>query len=219
MFEVNGDYTEVQGKIIEAARQLFVKKGLKGTTVRDIAAESGVNIAMVNYYFRSKEKLFDTIFEDVFSMLADKIFYLMDSDLPFFELVRKWVYAYYDMLLEYPCFPVFVLNELVANPRKLTKKFKDRKPYLLYLRLCERIKAEEEKGTIQITSVPSFILSVISLSIFPFAVKPAATQLLSMTDENYLKFVDKHREYVADFIIKAIVGANLCVRPKKIPKG
>ena len=204
MFNMENDYTEVQKKIVEAARKLFVKKGMKGTTVRDIATESGTNVAMVNYYFRSKEKLFDTIFEEAFGILAEKIFYLTDSDLPFFELIRKWIYSYYDTLLEYPDFPIFVLNELVANPRKLSKKFKDKNPYSLYMRLSERIKEEEEKGTIHFVSIPDFMLNVISLSVFPFAVSPIVIQFLNLSEDDYRALLDKHREYVADFVIKAI---------------
>jgi len=198
------DYTEIQIKIIEVARKLFVKKGLKGTTVRDIAAESGVNPAMVNYYFRSKEKLFDAIFEEAFNILTDKIFYLMDSDLPFFELIRKWIYSYYDTLLQYPDFPNFVLTELAANPQKISEISKNKKPYSLYERLSKRILEEEAKGTIHPVSIPDFVLNIISLSIFPFAACPVATQFLNLSEDEYMELIIKHKEYVADFVIRAI---------------
>ena len=48
-------------KIKEAARRVFTRKGFAGTRTRDIAEESGFNLALINYYFRSKEKLFDII--------------------------------------------------------------------------------------------------------------------------------------------------------------
>ena len=208
MFNSDNDYTEVQQKIVESARKLFIKKGLKGTTVRDIAAESGVNVAMVNYYFRSKEKLFDAIFEEAFSILAEKIFYLMDSDLPFFELIRKWIYSYYDMLFEYPDLPIFVLNELGANPQKLREKFIYKNVRLLYMKLAKRIKKEEAKGTIRPIPIPDFLLNVISLSIFPFAARPVATQFLNLSEADYAQLLDKHREYVAGFVINAIKMEN-----------
>ena len=208
MFNIDNDYTEVQGKIADSARKLFVKKGLKRTTVRDIAAESGVNVAMVNYYFRSKEKLFDTIFEEAFTILFEKIFHLADSDLPFFDLIREWIYSYYDMLFEYPDLPIFMLTELAANPKKLSKKFKEKNPHLLYIKLFRRIKEEETKGTIRPVPIPDFLLNVISLSVFPFAVSPIATEFLNMSEDNYIKLMDKHREYVVDFVIRAIKTEN-----------
>ena len=201
---MNTEYTEVQVKIIEAARKLFVRKGLKGTTVRDIAAESGVNVAMVNYYFRSKEKLFDTIFEEATSILAEKLFHLADSDLPFFELIRQWIYSYYDMLFKYPDFPVFVLTELVANPQKIDQKFKNKNLYGLYNKFSKRIQEEEAKGTVCPIPIPDFLLNVVSLSIFPFAASQIAIRFLNIPDAEYMKSLEKHREYVADFVIRAI---------------
>ena len=197
------DYSEAQRKIVGIARELFVKKGFRGTTVRDIAAESGVNVAMVNYYFRSKEKLFDTIFEEAFTILSEKIFCLIDSDLPFFELIRKWIYSYYDMLLEYPDLPLFVMNELSTNPEKLNKCFY-KNPDLLYLKLMERIKEEEAMGTIRPVPVHDFLLNIVSLSVFPFVAKPIAHQFFNLLEEQYVKLIDKHREYVVDFIINAV---------------
>ena len=205
---MNTEYTEVQVKIIDAARKLFVKKGLKGTTVRDIAAESGVNVAMVNYYFRSKDKLFDTIFDEATTILADKLFHLADSDLPFFELIRQWIYSYYDMLFKYPDFPTFVLTELAANPQKINEMFKNKNLYSLYVELTKRIQNEEEKGTIHPVPIPDFLLNVISLSIFPFAATSVATKFLNMTENDYMNLLDKHRVYVADFVIQAIKKDN-----------
>jgi AcrR family transcriptional regulator len=198
------DYTEVQQKIADTARELFVKKGFKGTTVRDIATLSGTNVAMVNYYFRSKEDLFNAIFEEAFSILMQKVFSLMDSDLPFFELIRKWVSSYFDTLIEYHDLPVFVLTELAYNPGKLKDAFRLKNPYQLYARLAIRINEEEKKGTIRTFSLPDFFLNVISLSVFPFLAKPMITQFLHLSEKDYLELLDHHREFVADFIIRAI---------------
>jgi AcrR family transcriptional regulator len=197
------DYTEVQRKIINTARELFVKKGFKGTTVRDIATESGTNVAMVNYYFRSKEKLFDAIFEEAFSILSEKIFYWIDLDLPFNERIRNWVYSYYDVLLEYPYLPLFVMNELSVNPYKLSKRFY-KYPYMLFVKITGLLKTEEAKGTIRPVSVPDLLLNIISLSIFPFVASPIISQFLNMQEKQYMELVDKHREQVVDFIIRAL---------------
>ncbi|MDR1115987.1 MAG: TetR/AcrR family transcriptional regulator [Tannerella sp.] len=197
-------YTEVQRKIVEAARKLFVKKGFKGTTVRDIATLSGTNVAMVNYYFRSKEKLFDYIFEEAFSILMKRIFSIMDADLSFFDLIRKWVSSYYDTLLKYPDLPIFVLTELAQNPDKLSETFKLKNPYQLYAKLAVRINEEEKKGTIRTFSLSNFFLNVISLSVFPFIAKPMVIQFLNLSEKEYLELLDNHGQFVADFIIKAI---------------
>jgi AcrR family transcriptional regulator len=198
------NYTDAQRRIIEVARELFVKKGIKETSVREIAKAADVNVAMINYYFRSKENLFATIFEEAFAVLFDRIFYLMDSDLPFFDLIRKWIYSYYDMLFEYPDLPIFVLNELAKKSYILNEKFKLRDPNQLYVKLASRIHEEEKKGTIEPVPVSDFLLNIISLSIFPFAAKPVITQFLNLSDTQYIDLIGKHKEYVADFVIRSI---------------
>ena len=174
-------HKETEQKIIDAARKLFIKKGFKATTVRNIATLSGTNVAMVNYYFHSKENLFNSIFEESFSILLQKIFLLIDSDLPFFEL-----------------------NELAKNPDKFGETFKLKTPYQLYAKLAIRINEEEKKGSIRTLPLSNFFLNVISLSIFPFLAKPVVTQFLSLPEKDYTEMLDNHREFVTDFIIRAI---------------
>jgi AcrR family transcriptional regulator len=198
------NYTEVQQRIVESARELFVKRGLKRTTVRDIASAAGTNVAMVNYYFRSKDNLFETIFEEAFSLLTKRIFSIMNSDLPFFEMIREWVYSYYDTLMEYPNMPIFVLTELAQNPDKLKEKFNPLYTGQLYEKVARRIREEVEKGVIRELSAPDFFLNIISLSIFPFVGMPIAIQLLHLSEEQYVAQLDRHREYIVDFIIQAI---------------
>jgi AcrR family transcriptional regulator len=199
-----GNYNETQRKILNTARHLFVKKGFKGTTVRDIANASGTNVAMVNYYFRSKKNLFDAIFEETFGVLASKIFAAVDSDLPFFELIEYWVNSYFDLLMENRDFPIFILNEITQNPEKIGEKFRFGSPYQLYSKLVIRIYAEEQKGTISVNSYSDLFLNIISLSVFPFICRPIVTQLLNLTEVQYMEMLDNHRKSVVDFIIKSI---------------
>ena len=194
----------VRDKIVKASRNLFIQKGFKGTTVRDIAAASGTNVAMVNYYFRSKHNLFNEIFEEVFDTLAKKIFLAIDSDLPFFEMIKKWVYSYYDTLSEFPQLPIFLMNELNQNPRSLQERLMSRNLNKIYSKLAKRISEEEEKGTIKETSVTNFILNLVSLSVFPFVFQPVAIAFLNMTKEEYDELSKDHKEYVVEFIINAI---------------
>lgn len=196
--------TEVRNKIIKVSRELFIQKGLKGTTVRDIAQASGTNVSMVNYHFRSKEKLFEAIFEEAFVVLVTRVFSAIDSDLPFFEMIKKWVYSYYDTLSEYPQLPNFVLSELSQNPALLEEKLKLKNPYQVYSKLAIRISEEEQKGTIRKVPVSNFLLSLVSLSIFPFVVKPMATAFLKLPKEQYEELLEDHKKYVVEYIINAI---------------
>jgi len=196
--------TEVRGKIIKTARDLFIKNGLNGTSIRDIANASGTNVAMVNYYFQSKDNLFEVIFKDTFDLLAERVFSAIDSDLPFFDMIRKWVYSYYDTLMEDPQLPIFILNEL--SQRKLTfeEQLRMKNPYQVFAKLAIRINEEEQKGTIRKLPVSDFLLNLVSLSIFPFVFGPVATTFLNLSEKEYKELLENHKEYVVDFIINAI---------------
>src|SRR5215467_3762775 len=86
-------------KIKHAARKLFTQKGYAGVRTRDIAAEAGINLALLNYYFRSKEKLFDIIMMENFKQFLQGIaMNIFDEKLSFEEKIEKLVIAYIDML-------------------------------------------------------------------------------------------------------------------------
>ncbi len=195
---------EVKDRIFSAARSLFISKGYKGTSIREIAAASGTNVAMVNYYFRSKYDLFEDIFEEALDHLWKKIFSTLSSDKEFFELVKEWINAYYDVLLEYPELPIFLLNEVTIAPERLTERFKNHEPYKVFLRISTRIEFEKAKGTIRDTPPLDFLLNVVSMSLFPFIFRNLARPLAGVTEEQYDEMLKEHKSYVAQFVINAI---------------
>ena len=200
----NLETTDVQKKIIDAARELFINKGFKGATIRDIASASGTNIAMVNYYFRSKDKLFEAIFEESFGRIISKIFAYVDADLPFFELIEKWVCSYYEVMKSNPQLPLFIISEFKKNPAMLEEKIRMKNPYRVFARLATRINDEIRKGTIREIPLPNFLISVFSLCIFPFFLSPVATILLNLSQQQFEETLDNQKKFVVEFIINAI---------------
>lgn len=195
---------EVKDRILHVARDLFIKNGFKGTSVRDIATKAETNVAMVNYYFRSKYKLFEVIFEETLDTLWQKIFTSLTSDREFFELVEVWITSYYETLMENPHIPSFLLTEVSLDPGKLTDRFKERDPYNLYLKISERIREEVKKGTIRATPPLDFLLNVLSLCIFPFILDNLARPLADVSGEEYHSMLIKHKTYVVDFVVQAL---------------
>jgi len=198
------NYTEIQIKIMEATRRIIGKKGIKAATIREIATEAGANMAMINYYFRSKDKLIEAVYQEGFNMFFEKTFELLDSDLPFFEIVRKWVHVFYDIHLGYPYFYFLMHTEFNLNPQKIVAKYKDRGTSHILKKLSKLIKEEEIKGTIHPISALGFMLSFLSLVEFPFLSRPSTMQFLNLSEEEYTKLCNTQKEHVADFIIRAI---------------
>src|ERR1044072_5809634 len=106
----NADSTEE--KIVTAAKKVFLAKGLAGARMQDIADEAGINKALVHYYFRNKEKLFEVIFTEAALKLFPKINIIFESDGTLFEKIRLFVAEYITVMSENPYLPMFVLNEI-----------------------------------------------------------------------------------------------------------
>ena len=113
--EMNIEST-TEEKIIAAARKLFIQKGFSATRTRDIAEEAGINLALLNYYFRSKQNLFQIIIEEKFDTLFGLIGpILSDKEVPLEEKISTLVASYTQMLLEIEDLPLFVLSEIKSN--------------------------------------------------------------------------------------------------------
>jgi AcrR family transcriptional regulator len=106
-------------QIIETALQLFAEKGFEGTSIRDIAEKATVNVAMVNYYFGTKEKLFEKIVEYKSSAtrgLLDEI--LHNKDLAHIEKIEAIIDSYIEKLFTHRMFHRLVQQELILNQRE-----------------------------------------------------------------------------------------------------
>ena len=127
--------------VIQSARKLFVAKGYEGTSVSDIATEAGTTKSMVNYYFRSKEKLFAKVFRSEFKQLFTSIGMVLSSDLPLKEKIQQIVELDINKLIKMPELPVFVLSELHRNTEIILKDLEEIPIKLLLHKLEKEMKA------------------------------------------------------------------------------
>src|ERR1700677_3379868 len=95
--------SSTEERIKEAARKLFTQKGFAATKTRDIAAEAGINLALLNYYFRSKEKLFEIIMlENMEQFIRGVALTLLDEKATVHEKIEMLISSYIDMLTKEP---------------------------------------------------------------------------------------------------------------------
>jgi TetR/AcrR family transcriptional regulator len=192
--------------IIEAAQKVFQEKGFKEATMRDIASEANINMAMVHYYFRSKENLFLLILDDAFRQLVEKIvFVLNNEELDIFEKIRKIVREYITFFSEKPYLPHFLMGEVIRNPERIGKRmFKNMSFLTVFRTFSEQLEKEYEKGTIQHISAFSLLLNIMSLCVFPAIIKPITCELPNCDTSVFDHLIEDRKTEVADFIIKAI---------------
>lgn len=193
-----------EDKILNAAEEVFIERGMDGARMQTIADRAGINKSLLHYYYRSKSKLFQFVFKRVALSFIPDIIKIFDSpDLDFFTKLRKIVFFYIDLIQSKPQIPNFILHELSSNPEGLVE-FAESFNFNIepvFATINEEIKA----GRIREIDPAQLVVNVISLSVFPLAAKPIIKKVLLNDDEGvYNKMIEKRKSEVADFVINAI---------------
>jgi TetR/AcrR family transcriptional regulator len=199
---VNMETTEE--KILEAARVVFIRKGLAGARMQEIADEAGINKALLHYYFRSKEKLFDRIFVEVFQTISIGIGGFFTEDIPFFEKIRRFIDLYVDVLLKNPYLPIFFLSEIQQNPERL-QKIIEKDIFKNISGLMVQLMQEINQGKIRPINPAHLILNLMGMLVIPFAVKPMMAPVLKNNlNVDFDQLLAERKEVVYSFIYNAL---------------
>ncbi|NQV52569.1 MAG: TetR/AcrR family transcriptional regulator [Flavobacteriales bacterium] len=178
-------------KIKEVAKSLFKKKGFKETTTREIASEAGTNLALVNYYFGTKEKLFKSVMLETMDEFFGQIKGVMNSEHPFEEKVDLLVGNYIDLLTDQPELPVFLLSELRQAPENILARI-DMPKGIGSSTFFQELKQRSPEGVHPI----HMLLNLLSLTVFPFAAKPMVQAMTSTDDKAYYVLMEQRRSLI-----------------------
>lgn len=164
--------TSTETKIKEAARVVFHKKGFAATRTRDIAEEAGMNLALLNYYFRSKSKLFEIIMLETVSGFVQNMTIVLNNDKTTLdEKVTAIATNYIDFIIKDPQVPTFIVSEIRNNPNMLLKKLPISKIIQNSIFFKQHRQAVTD-GRITEPNPLHFLMNLIGLVIFPFIAKP-----------------------------------------------
>jgi len=191
-------------RIKAAARKVFHQKGFAGTRTRDIAEEAGINHAMLNYYFRSKEKLFEMVMMETMAQFFKGVnLMLNDESTSLDEKIDLIVSNYVDLLLKEPELPTFILNEVRPNPQAFVEQ-NPIKEALTHSVLTRQYAEAVARGEITEPNLMQAILNVIGLVIFPFIAKPILTSIVNIPEEQYKALMLQRKTLIPQWI-KAIL--------------
>lgn len=191
-------------KIKEAAKKIFIKRGYAGARMNDIADELGMNKALLHYYYRSKEKLFEVIFFEVFDMLLPKLKATVTTDLPLREKIELFVNTYVDAIASNPYVPMFILHELSQDPDRFVEKLKRRNSFPEIGQFILQIIQEMEEKSIQSYHPFHFFMNMISMCAFPFVARPMLQAVSGIEDDHWNEIMAIRKEEVTRFILNAI---------------
>lgn len=191
-------------RILTAAKKIFVLKGMSGARMQDIADEAGINKALLHYYFKNKEQLFEMIFMEAAAKLFPKINKIFDGDQPLFEKIESFCEEYITIVTDNPFLPLFVINEINQDPDYFLKKVWAGKSKPNPTKFLEQIDREVKKGTIKKINPVHLLMNLISMTIFPFMGKPMFQKNLGISEAQFRQLMEQRKKEIPAFIIDAI---------------
>ena len=195
--------SDTENRILKAAKKVFIKNGLSGTRMQNIANEAKINKALLHYYFRSKEKLFDAVFKYAFFKFVPKIEEVLNSDKSIFEKIELTAEQYISALIRNQFIPLFVLHEINRNPTRLYELMQQ--VGINPAKFAEQIRQEIQKGNIKDIEPEQLIINLLSLCVFPVAGRPLLQRVFFNNDKRqYKQFLESRKKEVPRFVINSI---------------
>lgn len=201
--EKQGIDASTEEKIKEAARIVFTRKGFVSTTVRDIAAEADINLALVNYYFRSKQKLFDLIMiETIEKLFSEILVIVMDESTSLNKKIELIVVHYIDQLLNNPDFPLFIVNEILSGSNKFPAFLKNAAAIKgsYFFKQLNELNTDKK---LEINPI-HILMNIIGLIIFPFLGRRVLEKAAGVEEDDFRDLMEERKKLIPIWIGKII---------------
>jgi AcrR family transcriptional regulator len=194
-------------KIKEAARKLFTHKGFAATRTRDIAQEAGINLALLNYYFRNKQKLFDIImWENLELFLSVLLQNLEGEHRSLQELLGFMAENYIDMLLKNPDLPFFVLSMLQSG-----EAMEDRREGIFFDQVASvrdtfisRLGEQIQQGHLKNVHPMQFLANLMGMIIFPFIASRLLKNRFHLGDEAFRALMEERKKLIPQWMMMTL---------------
>ena len=173
-------------RILEAAKDIFLRDGLQGARMQDIADLASINRSMLHYYFRDKEMLTHETMKSVISQFINTFKENLNSDLSFEEKVNLYIATEVDFAFNNPNMLIFGLHEASKDP-DFFKKIINNKHSTIFR---QQLKEAYEKGEIVTKDTEEFVVTVSSLCMFPFIAGPLYMMIFRWDEEKWNSFRD-----------------------------
>lgn len=190
-------------RIFDAAHEVFTQKGMDGATMQEIADRAGINKALLHYYYRSKDKLYEAVARAVLSKAVSALRQVIEKDMPLEEKIRRFIETYIGVISRNTFIPLFILSEINKHPERFFAAILPQdlpKPQAFFKQVEEAVAA----GQIRSISPQHLIVHIISLCVFPFVGKPMMAVLLGMSQSDMRIFLKQRTDEVTQFVLAAL---------------
>ena len=201
---------DTEAEILKAAEQEFMLRGFDGAKTASIARTAGVTHAMLHYYFRTKEQLFERILTDKMNLMGRSVLTAFGNpELPLLERLKDGISRHFDFLVENPDLPRFIINEVFSRPERyeIMRKGVSRIIDKLMQNVQQELDSMAAQGEIVPVDVRMLMLDVVSLNIFPFIAYPIIEPVLGYAAEGREQFFAQRRKEHVEVILRRIKKA------------
>jgi len=192
-----------ESQILNAAKEVFQRKGMDGSRMQEIADEAGINKALLHYYYRSKQLLFEAVFKNAFALLAPQLNKILNDDSSIKDKIINFTSNYISFIIKHPYLPAFIIQELNRNPEFILK-MKDNEGFPNIKKFKKQVDTEVESGKIKPIKGDQLFINILALNVFPFVATPLIKAFVNVDDKAFKKLMKERKTEVADFIINSI---------------
>jgi TetR/AcrR family transcriptional regulator len=193
---------QTEERIVEAAKEVFIEKGMSGARMQEIADKAGINKSLLHYYFRTKEKLFGFIFSQLIGRIGGMLGNIMDENVSIEQKITIFTDTYIDILIKNPFLPNFILNEMTRNPDVIVSFFKmaNINPEDFFVPLRNLLKKEGYD-----IEPHDLMINLLSMVIFPIAARPIIERMLFKGDNAaYKAYIKSRKVSVVKFVMSGL---------------
>ena len=189
--------------ILKSAIAIFHKKGLAGARMQEIADEAKINKAMLHYYFRSKQLLFEAVFKNAFMQLAPQVQQILNSDDSLFAKIESFADKYVSFISDNRFLPNFIIQELNNNP-EFAEYFFSQSEIPKPNKFLAQVEEEIQKGKIIAINPVQLLIDMFSLAIFPFIGSPLLQRIAALDEMQYNDLLKERKKHISSMIINSI---------------
>ncbi|MGN6178954.1 MAG: TetR/AcrR family transcriptional regulator [Mucilaginibacter sp.] len=188
--------TGTEKLIKDTAKRIFFAEGKLHATTQDIADAAGVNRAALHYYFRSRDQLVSTVFQEAMQGLSSRLGSVMASSKPFKIKVEQLIDVFLTEMTAYPYQETFMITEINTIGHQLIDGINVNPTKAFLAEVAE----EMEKGTISRMNPAHFLINLFSLLSYPLIMAPIYRQLLQQADIDFDKLISERKEVICKMI-------------------
>jgi len=192
------DDIETEELIKRTAKKLFFEEGKFNATTQEIADSAGVNRTLINYYFRSRDNLFNLVFEDAVRSEEELRETILDSKMPFKQKIEAYIEASISQAIEYPYLETYIVSKI--NEGVFYKEERDWDGF--FDKFFNELKNEIKKGNIEEIEPIQFVLNIASLISFPMAIRPLFQTSMKISDEEFDRIISERKEIIMKMVFK-----------------